>query len=289
MTGKKAPGWTLPVLNNESALTLNQLKGKVILLEFTATWCIHCIEAAEMMKSLDKKLKGNPDIVLLSVFSSSADDKEKILKFAEKHQITNKVLYDAKTIGDTYQVNGYPTFFIIDNTGSIIKEYRGYGEGTEQVIFEDLTKLGKPLGDRMRVVDDYQNINSLKDCVQSFKGKKVYVDVWATWCRPCIEEFGHQTQLKELLKSGETEILYISLDKENDDAKWKEMIKLYNLEGKHIRANKNLVADLTKIKNQNGIIDVPWYILMDEKGNILKRHAKKPSELEELKKELQEN
>ena len=286
MTGKEAPGWTLPVLNDESAITLNQLKGKVILLEFTATWCPHCFEAAEMMKSLNERFKDNANVVLLSVFSSSPDDKDKIQKFAEKWKITNKVLYNAKMIGDTYHVDGYPTFFIIDSSGKIVKQYLGYGEGIEQRIFDDITRLGKPISNKIKFVDNYNNINSLSDCVNSFKGKKVYVDIWATWCKPCIEEFEHQAKLKELLKSQETEILYISLDEEKNDERWKAMIMSYNLEGSHIRANRSLYADLRKIFNPHGIVDVPWYILIDENGNILKEHAKKPSEIEELKKEL---
>ena len=288
LTGKEAPGWTLPLLNNDAELTLKELKGKVVLLEFTATWCVHCIEAAEMMKSLNEKFKDNANIVLLSVFSSSPDDKNKIQKFAEKHKISNEILYNAKSVGDMYQVDGYPVFFIIDSTGKIVKQYPGYGESTENRIFEDLNKLGKPFSDKMKFVDNYENINSLKDCVKSFKGKKVYIDVWATWCAPCIEEFENKERLLELLNPKGVPILYISIDEEKNDIQWKNMIKFYDLKGYHIRANNKLSEDLRKIYNQNGLLAIPWYILIDEQGNIKRKYAKKPSQIGELKKEIDE-
>ena len=66
------------------------------------------------------------------------------------------------------------------------------------------------------------------------------------------------------------------------------MIKFYNLEGYHIRANKQLEAELRKIFDNNGSISIPWYILIDNDGNILRRHAKQPSQINELEKEINE-
>lgn len=141
----------------------------------------------------------------------------------------------------------------------------------------------------VKFIDNYEKIGSLKEAVESLKGRKIYVDVWATWCGPCKKEFEYVVKLKELLKSKDTEILYISIDKPENDKQWKEMIKFYKLSGKHIRANENLNADLIKIFKQNGSISIPWYILIDENGNIIKEHAKRPSELAELEVELTKN
>lgn len=141
--GKEAPGWSLPTLSNDSTVTLSQFKGKVLLLEFTATWCPHCMEAAEMMNRLNEKFKNNSGTVLLSVFSSSPDTKDRISKFAERYSISNKILYNATAVGDIYKVEGYPQFFIIDSSGKIVKHYPGYSEEVEKKIVEDLNKLIK--------------------------------------------------------------------------------------------------------------------------------------------------
>jgi|WetSurMetagenome_2_1015567.scaffolds.fasta_scaffold147472_1 thiol-disulfide isomerase/thioredoxin len=141
MTGKEAPEWTLPLLHSDTGLSINHLKGKVLLLEFTATWCVHCIEAAVMMKSLAEKFKNDKNIMLLSIFSSSADNEDRILKFAEKHEISNKILFNAIDVGDKYQVEGYPAFFIVDKSGKIIHQYPGFSDDYENILFKELSKL----------------------------------------------------------------------------------------------------------------------------------------------------
>lgn len=135
-------------------------------------------------------------------------------------------------------------------------------------------------------IDNFKNINSLKECTELFKGKMVYVDVWATWCGPCHEEFQHKEDLKKILNSNDIVSLYISIDKEKDQKQWKDMIKFYELEGFHIRANKELDADLKKLFGQDGKMAIPWYILIDEKGNIIKKHASRPSQLKNLENEI---
>ena len=137
----------------------------------------------------------------------------------------------------------------------------------------------QPYKETMIFIDDYENLSTLVDVVKPFKGKKIYIDVWATWCGPCKREFEYNTKLKELLKSRNTELLYISIDDESRDKSWKDMIKFYNLEGYHVRANKSLEADLRRIFDRKGSLVIPWYILIDEDGSIKEVRAKKPSEL----------
>lgn len=138
MIGKNAPGWTLPELKSDSVVSLGNFSGKLVLLEFTATWCAHCFEAADMMNNLFTKLKNNDNVVLLIIFSSSVDDKDKILKFSEKHKIMNRVLFNAKDTGDSYHVEGYPSFFIIDDKGVVINQFQGYSDNYESIILEEI-------------------------------------------------------------------------------------------------------------------------------------------------------
>lgn len=84
-------------------------------------------------------------------------------------------------------------------------------------------------------------------------------------------------------------MLYISIDRDQDSIQWKNMIKFYNLEGFHVRANKKLDTELRKIFDRGGSISIPWYILMDSDGKILKKHASRPSQLEQLVNEINEN
>jgi len=137
------------------------------------------------------------------------------------------------------------------------------------------------------------NINSWEEAIKPLQGKKVYVDIWATWCEPCLKEFAHNEALKKNLTENGIQLLYISLDGSNDDKKWRDCIKQYNLTGTHIRfqeggsgfrrQSEGLGLDLQKLFFTNakgGIsVSIPRYILIDEKGNILDKNAKKPSQI----------
>jgi thiol-disulfide isomerase/thioredoxin len=135
--------------------------------------------------------------------------------------------------------------------------------------------------EKIKFLDKYQDINSLKDCVKPFKGKKVYIDVWATWCASCRSEFSKKEKLNEILKSKGIEMLYISMDEDKYDKNWKDLIKYYDLEGYHVRANKLLAEDLTRIQNFGNGYYVPWHIIVDEDGKMMEL----PGEIAELVKE----
>jgi thiol-disulfide isomerase/thioredoxin len=141
-------------------------------------------------------------------------------------------------------------------------------------------------GDGIKFIDVSQNNDSFDGIIDGLKGKKVYVDIWATWCAPCKVEFGHKKNLNKLLKINNIETLYISIDKDERAKQWEDMIKYYDLKGFHIRANEELNKNLTEIIG--GRYGIPRYFLVDESGNIVNKLAEPPSRIEKLQKQIVE-
>ncbi|MBZ4034788.1 TlpA family protein disulfide reductase [Flavobacterium sp. 17A] len=149
-------------------------------------------------------------------------------------------------------------------------------------------KQKESLNEKIKFAENTADFTLLKDVLKDLKGKQYYVDVWATWCGPCKEEFKYNAKLYELLKSKNITMVYISIDKDFKEKQWKEMAHFYNLEGYHIRVNEKLDADL-RILNGNSSLAIPWHFLADENGNIINKRMSGPSKIENLKIELIKN
>jgi thiol-disulfide isomerase/thioredoxin len=126
-----------------------------------------------------------------------------------------------------------------------------------------------------------RNIFSFKDLMGLFKGKKVFVDVWATWCGPCKEQFQFNPGLKKYLKANGVEMLYISMDNLKADKQWREMIKYYDLSGTHIRAADALKKDLMNLFWDGKSYSIPRYLIVKD-GVVVEESALRPGDGQKL-------
>lgn len=165
-------------------------------------------------------------------------------------------------------------------------EFLPYLNNLQKSMAEYLAIADSPFNKEIKFIDN-ENINSLDECVSIFKGKKIYIDVWASWCLPCRAEFKHLDNLKTLLDSNDIVLLFISIDSGRFEEMWPDLIKFYNLKGFHINANNQLDGDLRRIYNNGGSMTIPWNILVDENGQIMQLHASRPSQLGQLEKEIE--
>ena len=105
-----------------------------------------------------------------------------------------------------------------------------------------------------------------------FAGKVVYVDVWASWCAPCIAELPHARQLQEAFKDSAVVFVNISLDA--TEAEWRSALQKHQVPGLNLYAPENAAAALRRAYHISGI---PLYILIDEKGRLVSADAPRPS------------
>jgi peroxiredoxin len=126
-----APNFTLPDLSGKN-VSLSQFKGKVVLLDFWATWCDACREEIPDMIRLYQADHGK-GLVILGV-SVDALGKSVVDPFVREAKIPYPVVLAGEHTPDGYDVSGLPTAFLIDKNGIVRHEYIG------TVSYEDVAK-----------------------------------------------------------------------------------------------------------------------------------------------------
>jgi thiol-disulfide isomerase/thioredoxin len=121
---------------------------------------------------------------------------------------------------------------------------------------------------------DYENHKGGKTKLEDLRGKYVYIDVWATWCGPCIAEIPHLKKVEAKYHGKNIEFVSISVDTEKDYEKWKKMVVAKELGGIQLFADKNWTSDFIKAY---GINAIPRFILIGPDGKVIKADAARPS------------
>ncbi|HEV8082093.1 MAG TPA: TlpA disulfide reductase family protein [Chitinophagaceae bacterium] len=130
---------------------------------------------------------------------------------------------------------------------------------------------------QISILKNYNEINSISELLKSFKNKLVFIDMWATWCTPCVEEFEYSKPLYDYLSKNNIDMVYVSLDKEQNDSVWKEKINASQLFGFHVRASKPLQDSLTTLIW--GAVDaysIPHYLLFGKNGKLVNKDVLPP-------------
>lgn len=136
-------------------------------------------------------------------------------------------------------------------------------------------QIVKKLAGTASPVFDYENHKGGKTKLQEFKGKYVYIDVWATWCGPCRAEIPFLQKVEEKYKGKNIEFISLSIDEMKDHEKWKKMVTDKQLGGVQVFADNNWSSAFV---TAYGINSIPRFILIDPKGNVVDADAKRPSD-----------
>ena len=139
LVNKPAPLFELKDFDGQ-IVKLTDLKGKIVVVDFWATWCGPCLSSFPALQQVYEKYKSNPNIVILALNTwertQGAEKEKAVKKFIETNKYTFKVLFDEENVVAQYGVTGIPTKFIIDQDGMI--QFKSVGFIGEDKMKEEL-------------------------------------------------------------------------------------------------------------------------------------------------------
>ena len=130
----------------------------------------------------------------------------------------------------------------------------------------DIASLGNDVSpEELASMSDGESI--LRKITEPYRGKIVYIDVWGSWCHPCLENLSHASELKEKLK--DYDIVYLYLASGTTDKAWKGVIKEYNIAGENC-VHYNLPArEQTLVEQFLNVQGFPTYRILNRIGALL--------------------
>lgn len=137
--GQPAPQFTLPTLLGDKPVNLKDFSGKVVYVDFWASWCGPCRTSFPLLNKLHEKLKAQGfEVVAINL----DEDKANAEKFLKEIPVSFTVLRDAKgEWSDKFVVESMPTSFIVDKQGVIQNIHKGFVSDDINELEHKITQL----------------------------------------------------------------------------------------------------------------------------------------------------
>lgn len=216
LEGKEAPslegltGWL-----NTDARSWEDLKGKVVLLDYWATWCGPCRAGLPKLVELHEKFS-DQDFEIVGVHS--ARGWEKMEQFVEDEKLPWAFAADpSRVLGEELGIKYIPSYFLIDRNG-VMRVAGANPEHFEQAIRTLIDEPAAPTTtqasagwpkavEKNLYANDFRGKKAPEFAVGEWltdepkrEGKVVLIDFWATWCGPCVKAIPHMNEFQEQFK-----------------------------------------------------------------------------------------
>ena len=147
-------------------------------------------------------------------------------------------------------------------------------------------KLDFSKSDKLILTDIKNDTITFSNVLKNNKGKWLYVDFWASWCKPCRETMPESNKLKKELKNENIEFIYLALNDRKEN--WEKAIKTDSLSNGHNYFIEN--GNVSKVVENLGIKTIPHYLIYNPNGELINGFANRPGKgaKEQLKKLMNE-
>lgn len=118
----------------------------------------------------------------------------------------------------------------------------------------------------------FNSIDGKKVSLEDLRGKIIYADIWATWCRPCLMQIPALKEVEERYKDNSNiQFVSISIDNEAQYDRWQSMVKEKQMGGLHLFAGRD-----QKFQHDYQINSIPRFLLIGKEGELINDNAPRP-------------
>lgn len=111
--------------------------------------------------------------------------------------------------------------------------------------------------------------------ISSFKGKYLYIDLWASWCGPCCKEVPYLQAIEKDFQ--DSNIVFLSISTDTDKEAWKNKMAELNMHGNQLHDRNNTLCNSLNVRG------IPFFLIYDKEGKLHTYGAMRPSRGDDLK------
>ena len=136
----KAPQFTLKDIKGNT-VSLSDYRGKVVVVDFWATWCHECEDSSPELDRVYRKYRDRGVIFLGISLDEGGDAIEKVSNFVKKFNITFPILMGNRKLANAYYIKGIPTTYVLDKDHNIAARYEGAIAMLGALISKEIEKI----------------------------------------------------------------------------------------------------------------------------------------------------
>ena len=137
--GDPAPGFSLPLLSGSGLISLSELEGKTVYIDFWASWCGPCRQSLPLYEVMNESLPQDKFRLVAINLDENRDD---ALRFLEQHPVSYIVAFDPEGVSaSSWGIKAMPSSFLVNPRGEIVKEWIGFHPSHIEEIEDEIRSL----------------------------------------------------------------------------------------------------------------------------------------------------